>query len=73
MVGLVRRKLKPPFATTVLANAGAFAEQALRHIGRNIEISSGTVTMLAPTVALEHARIAIRASAPFLLHTMIRL
>jgi len=67
--GVVERR-KTSLAVAGLAHAGSLAEQALRHVGSQIQIRTGAVAVFAAAIASEDAGIAIGTAASPLLHTL---
>src|SRR4030095_9618534 len=55
--GVVERR-KTSFVVAGLAHAGSLAEQALRHVGSQIQIRTGAVAVFAAAIASEDAGIA---------------
>ena len=61
---------KTSFAIAALTYTSSLAEQALRHVGSQIQIRTGAVAVFAAAITSEDARIAIGTAASPLLHTL---
>ena len=60
-----------PNTLTALTNAASLAKQALGHLGCEVKIRAGAVTVLTLAVSGHQTAIAIRASASLLLHITV--